>query len=235
MTQHDPRVSLSQMRDQLPSETKNPCVTAISGEIWGYDPGGKEHGVSRLTITQDLITACLVKTVDTAYAALNWFGKSPPLAFGVDTLTAWSTGRSGDRPADRWLRQTYPQAESSVMSPNELRGAMCVNGMAVVWHFRNLWPNLLVSETHPKILYYAIAHQLYRDTPLAQRTAALTQWLGLSGNLAIGNDHEWDAAASAYAAWKGLRMNCATDLHQTPPLPGENLIHPAGPTVYFWP
>jgi hypothetical protein len=192
--------------------------------------------VAKLSLAGDRITACAWETVGTVSDAMEWFGPNLPLAFGVDVLTAWSTGPNGDRPADRALRLAYPEAAGSVLSPNGLRGAMCVNGMAIVCRFRGSCSSLLVSETHPKVLYFSLTRALYRNTLLSERTAVLAQWIGLPvGKLAIGNDNEWDAAASAYAVWEGLRGRWTEDLHQKPTLTGECLIHPAGPTVYFWP
>jgi hypothetical protein len=49
-------------------------------------------------------------------------------ALGVDTMTCWSTGRGGWRPADRWLRERYTDVRNSVMTPNGLAGSMGLNG-----------------------------------------------------------------------------------------------------------
>jgi len=231
MTQHEPGVSPGHIRDHA-------CeAVQLNGQVWGYDPGGNNHhGVARFTITDGHISACASDTVGTVGDAVEWLGSTMPLAFGADTLTAWSTGRNGDRPADRSLRLAYPDATGSVLSPNTIRGAMCVNGMAVVCLLRSKYPKLLVSEAHPKVLYFSLTRNLYGSATLAERTAILAQWLGICvAELNIGDDNAWDATSSAYAAWEGLRGNWTEDLHQKPLRDDECLVHPAGPTVYFWP
>ena len=61
-----------------------------------------------------------------------------PDGIGVNTLTAWSTGRAGWRPADRWLRYRYPEVRNSVASPNSLFGSMALNGMSVLMSLRTI-------------------------------------------------------------------------------------------------
>jgi hypothetical protein len=48
-------------------------------------------------------------------------------------------------------------------------------------------------------------------------------------------DHAWDAAISAFAAYSGLTGQWTIDLHTLPTDPSERLVHPSGPTHYFWP
>jgi hypothetical protein len=57
--------------------------------------------------------------------------RNKPDAAGIDTLMFWETGASGWRAADGWLRQKYPRAIKSVVSPNSLYGAMAIQGMAM--------------------------------------------------------------------------------------------------------
>ena len=73
---------------------------------------------------------------------------------GVDTLTEWSSGNSGFRSADRWLRKTYPEVRNSVMSPNSILSSMTVSGAAFLTllapRFRT--DGSMVTEAHPKVL-----------------------------------------------------------------------------------
>jgi hypothetical protein len=93
---------------------------AVTGKITGYDPGGNDrHGVAALVVDDDRPVRLSFATVRNAEAALRWFtAEGIPLATGIDTLTVLSTGDSGWRPADRWLRQRYQQVQNSVVSPN---------------------------------------------------------------------------------------------------------------------
>ncbi len=109
----------------------------------GYDPGGGgAHGVARIS-GSELSSA----VVDTTEAALQWFRvaceNAKPRALGVDTLTLWSTGPSGWRPADRALRAAYPEVAGSVVAPNSLFGAMPLNGAIAAALLLVIYPNLL--------------------------------------------------------------------------------------------
>ena len=103
----------------------------MSGRYLGYDPGGGgAHGVAMIADRQ-----AICDTVPTAQDAITWFGErcrdQAPSAVGIDTLTLWSTGPAGWRPADRALRAAYPEVAASIVPPNSLYGAMPINGVAV--------------------------------------------------------------------------------------------------------
>ena len=157
-----------------------------------------------------------------------------PFAVGIDTLTAFSTGDSGWRPADRWLQQRYRQVQDSVVNPNYLQGAMALNGLAVMVSLRNLNKEIVVSETHPKVLYFHLSGVRYAySANLPAMNASLAQWLGVQANTA--NDHEWDAVLSCYAVLEGMSGRWPTDLHRLPPADGESLVQPGGSSHYYWP
>lgn len=209
---------------------------AVSGKIVGYDPGGNHrHGVAALIVENDRPVKLSFTTVRNAQAALQWFNaEGAPLAAGIDTLTVLSTGDSGWRPADRWLRQRYQQVRDSVVNPNYLQGSMTLNGLAVMASLRGDAERILITETHPKVLYFHLCAAPYAYAAnQALMNASLTQWIGLPANTA--NDHEWDAVVSCYAALEGLLGRWQTDLHQLPPVNGESLVQPGGPSHYYWP
>ncbi len=110
-----------------------------TGSILGYDPGGDgKHGVALLSLESGVPSAVHAKTVRTAEDALCFFERqNSPLAIGIDTLTCWSTGPGGWRPADRWLRESYPIVRNSVVTPNGLFGSMGLNGASVLLTLRN--------------------------------------------------------------------------------------------------
>lgn len=156
------------------------------------------------------------------------------LALGIDTLTCWSTGRCGWRPADRFLRASYPLAVKSVVSPNGLYGSMGLNGMAVLIAVKELHPTARITETHPKVLYHELAGEMYNWVAHAgEMTGLLSEWL--SCPVTPRNEHEWDAALSAHAALEGLAGRWRRDLHQLAICPEEQLIEPAGKTHFYWP
>ena len=207
-----------------------------SGIIIGYDPGGnRSHGVAALTVEDGVPVELTVCTVANAEAAINWFTTGGhPFAAGIDTLTALSTGPSGWRPADRWLREQYPQVVNSVISPNSLYGAMALNGMAAMVALRSEGRDVAISETHPKVLYYALTGIPYDFSGnSANMIASLSQWLGIPVN--VSNEHEWDAALSCHAVLEGVRGNWICDLHALPTAPNKRLLAPAGESQYYWP
>jgi hypothetical protein len=204
--------------------------------VAGYDPGGDgTHGLAVLRVKATRIISiqtCLLGTVEEVLTRLLSEGKL--LALGVDTLTCWSTGVSGWRPADRWLRRTYPEIKASVVSPNGLYGSMGLGGMGVILEARRGAPELFITETHPKALYWGLCGTRYAfRTSSPAMNAQLSDWTTCS--LSCQSEHEWDAAISAWAAFQGLMGRWQHDLHALQPAPAERLIAPAGPTVYCWP
>jgi hypothetical protein len=161
-------------------------------------------------------------------------GMSALAAVGVDTLTCWSTGSSGWRPAVRWLRARYPDVRNGVMTPNGLAGSMGLNGMSVLIAARRRFPDVMVVETHPKVPYWALERKKYNyESTRADMDRMLSQ--AYPATFAAENEHEWDAAFSAIAAAHGIRGEWTTDLHALPTRPGERLVTPCGKTNYFWP
>ncbi len=96
----------------------------------GYDPGGdKKHGVAELSLDHSTGAVTRVQTslASNADAALAHFrsrgAQDEPIGgIGIDTLTEWCLGNAGWRPADLWLRATYPAAKNSVVNPNYING-----------------------------------------------------------------------------------------------------------------
>ena len=111
---------------------------------------------------------------------------------------------------------------------------MGLNGMATLLTMRAQYPDALITETHPKVLYHQLSGLKYDWSQTGnEMTASLIGWLGAP--IQVQNDHEWDAALSAYAAFEGLCERWPHDLHALPVQRGEQLVEPAGRTHYFWP
>lgn len=208
----------------------------------GYDPGGDgNHGVAELLFNASghVIHADFrdVETADEALAFLRADADGHVTAgVGVDTLTEWCLGPSGWRPADAWLRKRHAKVANSVASPNSLFGSMGLNGMAVLLSLRAASPILVVSETHPKVLYFELAKQKY-DWEKNHRQ--MSKWLVASLGFAVSptSDHCFDALLSAWACAQGVAGRWSRDLHQ--PIAGfpprRSMVRPVGATNYFWP
>lgn len=208
---------------------------------FGYDPGGNDrHGVAALDVQGGKPVSVTTALVGTVEMAIQWFSarSGSPVAIGVDTLTCWSTGPAGWRPANRWLREQYPQIRQSVAAPNSLYGSMSLNGMMVLLALRGMAPHVMITETHPKVIYWYLRHEPYDF--VASRTAmveALAEELDLDLDLdlALASDHQWDAALSALTAFRGFSGQWHRNLHAIAPAEDERLVVPCGVTNYFWP
>lgn len=207
-----------------------------SALIVGYDPGGDgRHGLALLSLRDGKPTSIETHTCQTSEHVLTFVeGLGAVAAFGVDTLTCWSTGRGGWRPADRWLRQRYRNVRNSVMTPNGLAGSMGLNGMSVLIGARRRWPEVVIVETHPKVLYWALAAKKY-DYQSTREDMERMLCEAHAATFTTANEHEWDAALSALAASRGLMSDWSADLHALPTEPNERLISPCGKTNYYWP
>ena len=211
----------------------------MTGTVVGYDPGGNDkHGLALAKVEDGEIVSVTTKTLGTVEKVLTWICKSekPLVGLGIDTLTCWSTGRSGWRPADRWLRCQYCQVKNSVIASNSLSGSMSVNGMAVLFAVRQAFPRIFVTETHPKVLYYARSKRLY-DYKVPNKSV-MDKHLSesLDGvDVAPEDDHQWDAAISILPVVRGLDGKWQNDLHAMATNDDERLVRPCSGTAYMWP
>jgi len=208
---------------------------SISGTIIGYDPGGnRHHGVAKLSVNDGRVVSLALFTRATVEQVILDVGEAENLVgLGVDTLTCWSTGQTGWRQADLWLRERYPAVRNSIVPPNSLR-AMVLNGMAVLISVRNTIPEVFITETHPKVLLWYL-RRLRHDYKRRSRAmdALLAQLLAIA--VEPGNEDEWDAALSAFAALQSLTGQWTRDLHHLQTPGGERLVMPCGRTCYYWP
>jgi len=208
----------------------------LTGVIVGYDPGGNgAHGIAELSVRGGQPVALATRTLQTAEVVIRLLEDLPPIvAFGVDTLTCWGTGYSALRPADRWLRKHYVAVQNRIVAPNGLYGAMGLNGMAVLMAVKLKFPNVLITETHPKVLYWHLSGQMYDyKNGKVSMDQMLSNFLEL--DVTPANEHEWDAALSTHAALKGATGQWRLDLHSHQTMNGECIVSPCGKTHYFWP
>jgi hypothetical protein len=195
----------------------------------GFDPGGlRGFGVASLRGTE--VNAATVGSVAEAIAwAVRACQQAEPIAAGIDTMLCWSDGPGGWRPADRSLRDAYPAARSSVMSPNGLYGAMAIGGMALAMRLRQRWPGIVLNETHPKLFGYALRRELHRDEDSAAGIAWFAEYSALDLTHVSGG-HALDAVLSAWATREGLSRGWP-DLVVADPA----MIFPVGTVKYLWP
>lgn len=208
----------------------------LSGQIIGYDPGGNDnHGLTVIEFKNSHIDSIHIATYSHVEALLEHVLQlSNPIAIGVDTYTCWCSDYSGWRPADLWLKKQYPEIRPSVASPNSLYGSMSINGMGLLVELRQQFGDIVISETHPKVIFYALTGQKYaylKKRPFMEQL--LTQ--RFSQSVVTNNEHEWDAAIAAYSVWQGISGNWTQNLHQLPLKENTRLIHPAGKNFFFWP
>jgi hypothetical protein len=208
----------------------------VSGLYLGYDPGGGgAHGVAAIDGV-NVVCATLV----TAQSAIDWFRERcrqrEGVAMGVDTLTLWSSGPAGWRPADRALRAAYADVANSVTAPNSLYGAMPINGAVVMRALSESIQGLRVTETHPKVLYFALTgHPYDYEQQAVGMVQNLRQWLD-ADELNVNSEHAWDALVSAYAARQWASNGWPTDLHQLPRNAEEELFPIYGNQAHYaWP
>lgn len=203
----------------------------------GFDPGGA--GKFGCAVLRGKRSACA--TVDSVDAATRWAAEacegSTLAAAGLDTLLFWQTTPAGWRSADEYLRRRYPGSKNSVISSNGLYGSMSVQGATLALRLRELWLDIVLTETHPKVLW---AHM---DTgfeyPRDSRGAVgAVGWLERAAGtaLAVRNKHEFDAALSAWAAIQGYEGAWTRDLtsERASEQTGDD-VRLVSPTHYFWP
>lgn len=206
-------------------------------KLWlGFDPGGAEKFGVALLDGRGAKPAVQTAVVSCAAEALTWAKDSAggimPSAAGIDTLAFWSVGIAGWREADRWLRGHYREVQKSVQTPNGLYGSMLMQGMILALLLRQQWPEIKLTETHPKVLYFTRTRRRHR---WEGESDMMRRWL--EGELAcaiqLANDHEFDALISAWAAREGFSGRWPRDLRTIPS--SNQILEPAGAIHYWWP
>ena len=194
----------------------------------GADPGGKsKFGVAALSPDGQVSS----ERYSCALEAVEWVERNhiTPLGVGVDAPLWWSSGPSGARRADQWLRDQYPPARKSVMFINSMRGGVLIQGFLFAAELRRRYPKIPVTEAHPKLLLHARQREF----------GALAQDFGLTVDPQIvreDNDDRRDAIVAALAAREGFSGNWSRDLAGLPPMDGEQTPsdRQLTPVNYWW-
>ncbi|MBT1159073.1 DUF429 domain-containing protein [Aminobacter anthyllidis] len=209
--------------------------------ILGFDPGGeKKFGCVIMDLEGNSLDSYIAESVDDAIAwTFKSVGGAQPVAAGIDTLLFWQSTKSGWRGADQYLRSAYPACRSSILCANGLYGSMSVQGAVLAHRLRQKWPKILLTETHPKVLWHHItAGAEYPRNWQDGVPEPVASWLQRSEIDApsIAGEDEFDALLSAWAAGQAYKKNWTRDLSE---LPASNQnsenIYLVQDINYFWP
>jgi predicted nuclease with RNAse H fold len=146
-----------------------------------------------------------------------------PAGVGVDAPLWWSSGKSGDRAADRWLREKYRSSRVVVQPANCLRGAALVQGATFVRRLRETFGDVPVTEVHPGVL----VNHAFKGAAAFERKLQIRL---------AGNEHERDAIVAAVAARESFTGRWTHDL-STNRLSCEEdpKRYWLAPVSYYWP
>lgn len=189
--------------------------------LLGIDPGGKrKFGLAKLFMDGTIETST-VSSVREAISRVN----EMPLGVGIDCPLWWSDGVGGTRNADKWIRDTYKLPSRNVQSVNSMWGAVLVQGVLFAMKIREKYPEVNVTESHPKALMKALS----LDSDIA-----ISRMFGLRGRWA--NEDERDAVIAATCARMGFTLQWTVDLAAERE---EHELNPKkmwfGPLNYWWP
>ncbi|MFC2033226.1 DUF429 domain-containing protein [Chloroflexota bacterium] len=197
-----------------------------NGATWvGVDPGGKGNfGIAILTDDGQSHISC-VNCADEAVAFVQGHVDGMPCGVGIDAPLWWSSGRSGDRYADRWLRKRYGLPGGQVQTANSLRGAALTQAAMFIQRMREIYPTVPITESHPKALLQALTQD---DWELFAGRFGL--------KVATAKDHERDALIAAVSAREGFQGRWPHDL-SIKRLTSEQdpRSYWLAPVYYFWP
>ena len=187
----------------------------------GIDPGGmKAFGWCVMEVTPPALSVRRIVTgvcsgVSDAVMDIEKALKFPPVAGGIDAPLYWVT--DGDRKSDKKIRKAVAGnggSSSTVSHVNSLRGACLVQGVLSAVGLSKKWPQIAITESHPKALLsiWPNAREFVRQYDFS-------------------TDHERDAALGAYSAcalfsqWNGW-----VDLLDYE----ESYFAPSGGKVAYW-
>ena len=189
--------------------------------VAGFDPGGK--GNNGIALISDSEVRCA--TVDDARIAFRWLEERAGhdlVAIGIDTFLHWEF--ADHRPCDTWLRKRYTAVPKSVLHVNSTYGSMVVQGAIFGIEARKFWPSVVLNESHPKVLHYALTG---RKIDYAQPCLEIF-------NISINADSEHATDALIAAAVTRRALLAPQDYHDLCET-ASNPTYPAGDAFYWWP
>lgn len=201
-------------------------MTPPNDRVWvGADPGGRGNFGIAILSSNGIIYRCCVGCADEAVHFVATHLRLVPYGVGVDAPLWWSSAGSSDRLADKWLRRKYGLPGGEVQPANSLKGAALVQGAMFVYRLRERFPEINVTEVHPKALLKAISRN---DWSSFSRRFMVPQQ--------IRNGHERDAVISAVAAREGFEGRWLNDLSTSRDEREQDpYSYWLAPVHYFWP
>ncbi len=202
---------------------------------FGADPGGANaFGVALLRADGTFES----EVVSCADDAIKWLCRKAVtvLAAGIDAPLWWSSGNSGDRAADQYLRQQFKISGGTVQAANSLRGAVLIQGALLAMALRREWPELRITEAHPKALLKALWPNQSKSDRRWEKIAKRFRLEGPEPDDDERNDKR-DALLAAVAAREGSTGAWPQDLALCERLKGEQdpADVPWRPVHYWWP
>ena len=196
----------------------------------GADPGGENNfGLAFLDAAGMPLDCATVSSVDEAVEKI--VQKGAPLALGIDAPMWWTAREKGWRKADERLRDKYSDVSESVLSINSLRGAALVGGMMLALRIWETFPDTRITETHPKVLLYALEPAL----ELERRESSFFERFDIPTDC-WRDEHQRDATIGAVCAREGFEGRWTFDLarhcHDSEQDPSSYCL---APMHYFWP
>lgn len=201
---------------------------STDNKVWiGADPGGeKKFGVAILFGNGTTKSWC-VDHADAAVEKVSQTIECIPAGVGVDAPLWWSSGKSSDRRADQWLRTRFALSGGNVQAGNSLKGANLIQGALFVYRMRELYPEIPVTESHPKALWAAMQ---FGSWP-----AFCTKY-SITAPLTPAQLDERDAIIGAVAAREGFEHRWPIDLTIDRHLSElDPMSYWLAPVHYFWP
>lgn len=195
----------------------------------GVDPGGIDcFGLAKLDSNGLFEAKCFLCAEDALKGLV-----AEPAGIGIDTPLWWSSGRSAGRKADSWLRRRYGnRVGKSVLQINSLSGACLIQGIMFAEQARQRFPNVPITEVHPKVLILSNNCELDLDIEW-RRFCSLFRIRPKASD--VLNEHERDAVVAAVAAREGFQGRWTNDLSRSR---NDNEQDPTtywlAPIHYFW-
>ena len=198
------------------------------GKTWiGVDRGGVGNFGLAILKPDGSCHACSVDYVDGAIDAIRAEVQSIPAGVGVDAPLWWCSGSAGLRKANQWIRDKYRLPNRNVQAVNSLWGSVLAQGMMFVARLREVFPQVSITETHPKAVLKALGRKTWHKYFDALPTDV---------NLDSKPDHQRDAVISAVAAREGFEGRWKNDLIEDRyPSEQNPAKHWLAPVHYFWP
>ncbi|MEO3413525.1 hypothetical protein AAFO92_02585 [Roseovarius sp. CAU 1744] len=197
-------------------------------KFWvGFDPGGVNKFGAAIINENECVRIRNLSSVDDAVAFVRCFFKNfEPMGVGIDAPLWWSGGEGGGRQVDRLIRKRYSISSGTVQSSNSLRGAAVVQAPLLIERLRAIYPNLFVTEAHPKA-YLRGPHK---------NDLGYLRGLDFGSHDPDDDDHQRDAILAAIAAREGQLHRWKFDLSLIrQPEEQDPKTYWLAPVHYFWP